>query len=349
MAAVAAAALGLSASASAQELPERDFVVVGTWGMLSHWRDREDAFWNEQVPDASGGAYDINARPLTELGLSGHGVMRDLALGAFDFAHGVFLYVSADSPVIDGADLAGVVPDLATMREVMDAYRPVLNAEFNEKYNSTILMLYAWPRSHMYCNLPEDTPDEIGLDTLEGLKIRSYGTSLADLIGALNAQPVPVAFGEVPQALQRGVIDCGVTGTASAYDAKWYQTATHEVRLPVGYTASFLAVNNDVWNALTDEEREFFRKQAQDLEDRMWEATAAEDARGMNCNTSGPCETEIGGMKAVTLSDEAVEALRAKVQEGVVAPFGARCDAASPDCSDRWNDTIGALLGYDAG
>lgn len=348
-AAAAAVALAMPGATLAQDLPDRDFTVVGTWGMLSHWRDREDAFWNRQVPEESGGAYGINARPLTELGLSGHGVMRDLALGAFDFAHGVFLYVSADSPVIDGGDLAGVVPDLQTMRQVMDAYLPVLNDEFSEKYNSTILMLYAWPRSHMYCNLPEDTPSEIGLEALEGLKIRSYGASLADLIDVLGAQPVPVAFGEVPQALQRGVIDCGVTGTASAYDAKWYQVATHEVRLPVGYTASFLSVNNDVWNGLSDAEQAFFREQAQDLEDRMWEATAAEDARGMNCNTSGPCETEIGGMTEVTLSDEAAEELRTKVQDGVVAPFAARCNEVSPDCGARWGETIGALLGYDAG
>ncbi len=345
---VAAMTMALPGASAAQDLPERDFTVVGTWGMLSHWRDREDAFWNKTVPEASGGKYRINARPLTELGLTGHGMMRDLSVGAFDFAHGVFLYVSADSPVIDGGDLAGVVPDLDAMRASMEAYLPVLNQEFAEKYDSTILMLYAWPRSHMYCNLPADTPDQIGLDVLKGLKIRSYGASLADLIGVLEAQPVPVAFGDVPQSLQRGVIDCGVTGTASAYDAKWYQVATHEVRIPVGYTASFLAVNNEVWNGLTEAEQAFFRQQAAELEEVMWKATAAEDDRGMNCNTSGPCETEIGGMKAVTLTPEAAAELKAKVQEGVLKPFAARCDAVSPGCGKRWSETIGAVLGYDA-
>lgn len=345
-AALALAALALPPAAPAQTLNERSFTVVGTWGTLSHWRDSEGPFWNEIIPAASGGKFTINAKPLTELGLSGHGMMRDLAVGAFDFAHGVFLYVSADSPVIDGGDLAGVVPDLATMRQVMDVYRPVLNAEFEEKYNSTILMLYAWPRSHMYCNLPADTPDQIGLEALRGLKIRSYGASLGDLIGALGAQPVPVAFGEVPQALQRGVLDCGVTGTASAYDSKWYQVASHEVRIPVGYTASFLAVNRDVWTALTDDERAFFQAQADALEDRMWEATAREDTRGMDCNTTGPCATEIGGMKIVTLTDAALAEFKTLVQDHVIQAFGKRCEAVSPGCAANWNATIGALLGY---
>jgi TRAP-type C4-dicarboxylate transport system substrate-binding protein len=345
---LAALACTLPGASGAQTLPERDFTVVGTWGMLSHWRDREDAFWNKTIPEASGGSYTINAKPLTELGLTGHGMMRDLSVGAFDFAHGVFLYVSADSPVIDGGDLAGVVPDLASMRQAMDAYLPVLNEEFAAKYDSTILMLYAWPRSYMYCNLPADTPDQIGLDVLKNLKIRSYGASLADLIGALEAQPVPVAFGDVPQALQRGVIDCGVTGVASAYDAKWYQVATHEVRIPVGYTASFLAVNNEVWNGLKPEEQEFFRTQAAALEEIMWTATAAEDERGMTCNTTGPCATEVGGMKAVTLTPEAAAELKTRVQEGVLKSFAARCDAVSPGCAARWSETIGAALGYDA-
>ncbi len=349
LAAAALTGAAFALPAAGQTLGQRDFAVVGTWGQLSHWRDSEGPFWTQTIPAASGGRFRINAKPLTELGLSGHGVMRDLSVGAFDFAHGVFLYVSADSPVIDGGDLAGVVPDLATMRKVMDAYRGVLNAEFEAKYNSSILMLYAWPRSHLYCNLPADTPDQIGLEALKGLKIRSYGASLADLIGALEAQPVPVAFGEVPQALQRGVIDCGVTGTASAYDAKWYQVATHEVRLPVGYTASFLAVNRDVWTSLTDDERAFFTAQAAALEDRMWEATAREDARGMNCNTQGPCPTEIGGMKIVTLTDAALAELKARVESTVLRAFGQRCEATSPGCIANWNATIGALLGLSAG
>ena len=348
-----AAAAGLVAASATAEpataLEERSFTVVGTWGQLAHWRERESKFWNETLPAASGGKLTANAKPLTELGLDGQKIMRDVRSGAFDFAHGVFLYVSGDSPVIEGADLAGMVPDLETQRKVMEVYKPVLNKEFNEKYNATILMLYAWPRSHMYCNLPEGTGSEIDLEVLKGLKIRSYGASLADFIGgALEAQPVPVAFAEVPQALERGVIDCGVTGTSSAYDAKWYQMADKELRIPVGYTASFLAVSNNVWNELDEETKAFITAEVAKLEDEMWAGTAREDSRGMDCNTSGPCDTEIGGMTTVTLTPEAQAALKQSVNDTVIQSWAARCKARSETCVADWNATIGALLGYQA-
>lgn len=344
------AAAGATATVgAARAMEERNFSVVGTWGQLAHWKERESTFWNETLPAASGGKLTANAKPLTELGLDGAKVMRDVRAGAFDFAHGVFLYISSDSPVIEGADLAGMVPDLETQRKVMDAYKPVLNKEFNEKYDATILMLYAWPKSFMYCNLPDDVDGEISLDALKGIKIRSYGASLADFIqGTLEAQPVPVAFGEVPQALQRGVIDCGVTGTASAYDAKWYQTASSEVRIPVGYTASFLAVSNDVWNSLDEETKALVESELAKLEDEMWAATARDDERGMNCNTSGPCDTEIGGMKAVSLTAEAQQELKDSVGASVIQAWAERCKARSDTCVADWNETIGALLGYEA-
>lgn len=92
-----AASLALASTATvAQEA--REFSVVGTWGVLTPWQEREAPFWNEQLPAASGGLLTANAKPLTELGMDGTTVMRELRSGAFDFAHGVFLYVAGRQP-----------------------------------------------------------------------------------------------------------------------------------------------------------------------------------------------------------------------------------------------------------
>ena len=349
LSAVLVLAAGLIGSAPISAQDKHEFAVVGTWGMLDHWTSRESKFWNETLPAASAGALTANAKPLTDLGMSGHEVMRDLKSGAFDFAHGVFLYVAGDSPVIEGADLAGMVPNLATFREVMNAYRPVLNKEFEAKFNSKILMLYAWDEVNMLCKLPDDTPDQIELSAFKGLKIRSYGSSISDFItNTLQATPVPVPFGEVTQSLQKNTIDCGVTGVASAYDGKWWQVATHLVRTSLGYTASFLAVNNKVWNSLSEDHRQLIEQEVAKLEDDMWAATARNDERGLNCNTNGPCETENGGMKLVELSDQAVADLKASVNDNVVQQWASRCKEKSASCVDDWNNTIGALLGFSA-
>lgn len=346
-AAAAMLALGVS-GAVAQE--KREFSVVGTWGVLSHWQEREGPFWNEQLPAASGGMLTANAKPLTELGMDGTTVMRELRSGAFDFAHGVFLYVAGDSPVIEGADLTGVTPDLATFRQVAEVYRPVLEDEFQKLFNSHILMLYAWPETHLYCKFPEGTPEAVGLDAFKDLKVRSFGASMADFITeTLKALPVAVAFGEVLPSLEKGALDCGATGTLSAYSAKWYQGASHDVQVSLGYTASFLAVNNDTWNALTDDERALIEAEVAKLETAMWDATAKDTADGVTCMADGPCDRgELGGMTQITMTDAAQQAMRASIQDGVIANWAKRCEDRSPGCVENWNNTIGALLGFEA-
>lgn len=344
-----AAGLALAAGAATAQ-DSHNFAVVGTWGQLAHWMDREEQFWNETLPAASGGRLTATARPLTELGMDGTTVMRELRSGAFDFAHGVFLYVSADSPVIEGADLVGVSPDLDTFRQVMEVYRPVLDAEFNRLFNSRILMLYAWPQTHLICRLPADTPAEVDLDFFAGRNIRSFGASATEFItNALNAVPVSVAFGEVLPALERGALDCGSTGVLSGYSGSWHQGTTHDLQVSLGYTASFLAVNNDSWNALSDEDRALIEAEVAKLEDATWEATAREDAEGVACLADGPCPRGApGGLSQLRLSEAGQAALRERIETGVIGAWATRCEARSPGCAANWNATIGQLLGYEA-
>ena len=50
------------------------------------------------------------------------------------------------------------------------------------------------------------------------------GTSQGDLVEALGGVGgVTIPFAEVLTALQRGTVDCGITGTMPAYKAGWHQ------------------------------------------------------------------------------------------------------------------------------
>jgi len=148
-----AIALGLAVAPASAEMKEKEFKVVGTWGFLSHWKEREGPFWKERLPKLSGGKLTANAKSQTEIGLSGFEIMRLLKLGVYDAVHGVTGYVAQDSPAIEGADLAGVIQDLPTYRKANEAYRSILAREFKEKYNAKLLMIYAWPSEQLFCNL----------------------------------------------------------------------------------------------------------------------------------------------------------------------------------------------------
>jgi TRAP-type C4-dicarboxylate transport system substrate-binding protein len=329
------------------DMKSREFKVVGTWGFLDHWKEREGPFWKEHLPSITGGKLTANAKSQTELGLSGFEIMRLLKLGVFDAVHGVTTYVAQDSPAIEGADLAGVIQDLPTYRKANEAYRGILEREFEQKYDAKLLMIYAWPSQQLWCNLGDKSIKEFGLDKLKGKKIRTYSTTLGDFIEGVGGSAVTIAFAEVVPALQKGVADCGLTGTLPAYNAKWWQVVTHNIRIRMGYASSFLAMNLKVWNGLDDETKAMFRKELAALEEEMWIATAANDQRGMDCNASGPCDLgEPGGMVPIEPTAADKEKLKKVVEEFVLKRWAKRC--GTQQCIDEWNATIGKLAGVTA-
>ena len=345
--AIGALAFAAAAGPASAQLDEKEFKVVGTWSFLDHWKEREGPFWNERVPELSGGKLTANAKSQTELGLSGFEIMRLLKLGVFDAVHGVTTYVAQDSPMIEGADLAGVIQDLGLYREANESYRAILEREFETKYGAKLLMIYAWPSQQLWCNLGDKSITEYSLDNLEGKKIRTYSTTLGDFIEGVGGSAVTIAFAEVVPALQKGVADCGLTGTLPAYNAKWWQVVTHNIRIRLGYASSFLAMNIDVWNSLSPETQAFFQEHLATLEEEMWVATAANDQRGMDCNASGPCDVgEPGGMVPIEPTDADKAKLKEVVENFVLKRWANRC--GTQQCVDEWNATIGKISGMTA-
>ena len=192
LALAAAVAGAVSVAGPAVAADKKEFKVVGSWGNLFAWKEFEKRFWTEDVPKASGGNLTSNAKPYTELGLSGFEVVRLLKLGAYDVAHAVTTYAAADAPELEGVDLAGVFQDFPTYRKAIDAYRPVIEKALASKYNAKLLFMYSFPSQQLWCNLKGDAGTS--LKDLKGKKIRTYSTTLGDFIEGLGASAVTIAF-----------------------------------------------------------------------------------------------------------------------------------------------------------
>ena len=79
-----------------------------------------------------------------------------------------------------------------------------------------------------------------------------------------------IAFAEVVPALQKGVADCGLTGTLPAYNAKWWQVVTHNIRIRLGYASSIMAMRMKTWNSLNAETQALIEREAKKTEEAMW-------------------------------------------------------------------------------
>lgn len=325
--------------AAAADMPAREFKVVGTWGNLASWNDLELPFWSETLPTLSGGQLTGSAIPITEAGLKGSEVMRLLDLGVFEVAHGLGSYVAAENPAIEGVDLSSIASDFTTMRAISDAYKPVMDSSFRETYGATILSMYPWPASMIYCRDPISS-----LADLADRKVRVHSATLGDFIEGAGGTVVTLPFAEVVPALERGVADCAVTDPVSAYRASWQEVINHVYALPIGYSMTFSAINTDLWDEMTDETRDVMTQAFTQLEEDGWANAAEQQAMGVACLT-GTSECTMGepGSATLTLPTEADIAARQTILDEFVLPrWAERCGA---ECAATWTETAGAAAG----
>lgn len=335
------AALALNFSAPVQAADTVVVKAVGTWGNLNNFKKHEGPFWNEVIGKASKGTIVGEAKPQTELGLKGFEIMRLLKLGVFDFAHGVMGYVSAENAVFEGADLSALVQDIKTQRKVADAYFPIMEKAFAEIYDAKLLQLYTFPSQMLWCNAEIN-----GIDDLKGKKIRVYSTTLGDFVEGVGGTSVTVPFAEVIPALEKGVVDCGITGTSPAYNAKWYQAATHAYTMRVGWGLSFGAMNMKKWNSLSADQQKTLTTEIGALTDRMWAETEREDALAVSCITGGKCELgEPASMKEIKPSAADLEKRNKIAEDVILARWAERC---GEECTANWNKIVAPIVGLTA-
>jgi TRAP-type C4-dicarboxylate transport system substrate-binding protein len=90
-----------------------------------------------------------------------------------------------------------------------------------------------------------------GLADLKGLKIRVGDQSSANFVAGLGASGVPMPFGEVQQSLARGVVDCAITGPASANSGGWPEATTTVLPLALQLAVNGYAINLNTWKKLS--------------------------------------------------------------------------------------------------
>lgn len=336
-----AALVPLAVTASAQDLPETELSVVGSWSNLPLYQNFERKFWEETVPEASNGQITVNMTTFNQMGVAGGDVFRMLGDGVFDVGMTVGDYTVADATELEGLDVPLLATDAESAREMVEAAKPMVADIMRDRFNAHMLAIAPYPPQIVFCNA-----EVASLDDLAGKKIRGSGRMTTLFLEELGAEGITMAFSEVPGALERGVIDCAVTGAGSGYASGWFESSTHLVNLPLGgWDPVITAVNLDVWEALDPAVQTFLTEQIKTkFEDPAWDDAAGALARDIACLTgSGECTAGApASMTLVELSD-ADKARAIEVLESSILPDWA--ERAGGDWSQRWNDSVGAALG----
>lgn len=332
-------ALGLTV-ASNMAAAEDTLAIVGSWSGLPLHKQYEAPFWNDKLPEASGGQISTSLTTHDQMGIKGSDVFRMLGDGVFDVGMTVADYAVSDTPALEGLDVPLIATDADAAMKMVQAARPLVDDIFADVFNAKVLGIAPYPPQVVFCNAEVG-----GLADLKGKKIRASGRMTAKLLEALGAEGVTIGFGEVPGALQRGVVDCAVTGAGSGYSAGWWEVSTHLMPIPLGgWDPVVTAINLDKWNAMSAENQALLEKEvASGLEQPAWETAQNALATDIACLTGkGDCPGEKRGMTLVEVTDADIAAAREILISEVLPDWSAR---AGKDWGERWNGTVGKVTG----
>lgn len=330
--------LGLTLACTAASAAELS--VVGSWSGLPLHKQYEAPFWTELLPAASEGKITSTLTTHDQMGIKGGDVFRMLGEGVFDVGMTVADYAVSDSPALEGLDVPLIATDAASARAMVDAARPLVDDIYKDVFNAKVLGIAPYPPQVVFCNA-----DISSLEDLKGKKIRASGRMTGKLLEALGAEAVSVSFGEVPGALQKGVVDCAVTGAGSGYSAGWWEVSTHLMPIPLGgWDPVVTAMNLDTWNSLSADEQSLIEASVKsDLEDPAWDTAQSALATDVACLTgTGDCPGEKHAMQLVEVSDADVATARDILISKVLPDWAER---AGKDWGARWNDTVGKVTG----
>jgi TRAP-type C4-dicarboxylate transport system substrate-binding protein len=151
-----------------------------------------------------------------------------------------------------------------TARIIWTQFQDVFMGEL-EKQNVISLFAIATAPVHIITTKPVAT-----LADLKGQRIRAAGTGTAAAVEAGGAVAVAMTFGEVYEAIQRGVVDGGASVLPGIRDAQWSKVAKNMVMMgATGCLSSgiMMAMNLDTWESLPMELKQIMVEEAQKREE----------------------------------------------------------------------------------
>ena len=330
----AALVLFISCAAHAQadvQEPIRLQIIGGLAGVTQYTKI-EQPFWQSGIEALSGGKISATIRPLNGGGLRSQEMLQLMRLGVVTFGTAILSDVEGEVPELNAVDLPALNPDVATLRQSVDAFREHLRELLRDRFGIELLGVYVYPAQVLFCAKPFK-----GLDDLAGRKVRTSSVGQSEMMAALGALPTILPFAQITAALRDGIADCAITGTLSGYEIGLPNVSTTVHTFAISWGVSIFGANVAYWNSLPADARGIIRHGVTQLEEKIWSQAQADTELGLACD-AGKATCSLGKPErpmTVVPTSAADKERRRKLLTDVVLPhWFARC---GPDCVASWN------------
>jgi TRAP-type C4-dicarboxylate transport system substrate-binding protein len=314
--------------------------ILGGLDGVTQYTKHEQPFWTKTLAARSGGKIQAEIKPVDRAGIRVQESLRLLQIGIVPFGTSLLSQVGPLAPELAAVDLAGLNPDVTSVRRAVSIFRPLLEKTLRERFGVELLAIYAYPAQVIYCKSPFT-----GLSDLKGRKVRTSSSSQADLMEALGALPVVTSFAELMPYMRSSAIDCAITGAMSGNSIGLHEITSHLHTLPLNWGLSFFAANGTSWNALPADVRALLKEELPKLEAAIWAESERETQEGLACNTglpNGCTNARRGKMVAVPMTPQDEQLRRQVFSNVVLTRWIQRCGTL---CARTWEQSLGPVTG----
>ena len=289
-----------------------------------------------KVAERTNGQLIINLTSFPELGISGADNMTLIRDGTLDIAEIYTGYVAGEVPALEIQSLWGMFKDHKAQYDATTILTPDLERMIAEESGGSPIITHNWYvgiDQFFFCSEALTTPEDF-----KGKKTRSHGAAISDWIEGMGAEAQFVAFAEVYTALERGILDCGVTGADPAYGQRWYEVTTHMN----GFLVSLF--NDNVVMNISN-----FDKLPADLQAILIEEGAKHELEALRLaaiqNEVGIKKNELEGLTKVLFSPELEALSEQAVLNNVVPGWINRVGNLDDPIFDIFNEKISPIVG----
>lgn len=334
-----AALVWCAGQAQAQPVPVQKLRIVGGLAGVNQYTRNEEPFWTKDLSRLSAGRFDASIVSFDRAGVPAGEMLRMIQLGVVPFGTALMAALATQYPQYGALDLAGLNPNMASLRKSLAAYRPYLKNELRTRHSAELLAVYVYPAQVVFCKKPITS-----LGDLAGLRVRVSSSTQSDFMGALGAVPVLTGFAQVMTNMASGNTDCAITGTMSGNTLGLHEVTTHVHALPITWGLALFAANLAAWDALPPDLKALLARELPKLEATIWAESERETAEGQACNKGAPsCTTgRKGKLVEVPLSAQDDRRRQDIFSRTVMTRWLQRCNVG---CADLWNQTLAPVHG----
>lgn len=265
-----------------------------------HGQNQGSLAFAKYVEEKTKGAIKINVFPMGQLGAE-MSMAEQVQSGTLEMASITTAVLQNFVPQAAVLDLPFVFPNRETAYAVLD------DKEFQKKFFD-----YFTPKGFQAIGFTENEFRDITNskrpirkpEDLKGLKIRVMQSPIyLDTFNQVGASAVPMAFPEIYNALQQGVIDGQENPIYTSILMKFTEVNKYATLTKHILTECIIVIGTDLWNSLSPEEQQIFREAADVCIKTNRDVTAGHQAKLPQIDKSIDEYLKEQGVEVIQLTD----------------------------------------------